>query len=73
MDPNVVGKLYSRDELKESLLVCRPSQSSQIGQYFDSKSGIQVNPKDSGPDSEREISLEFLNFEIRLTHKKMLD
>lgn len=64
MDPNVVGKLYSRDELKESLLSL-PTISivTNKDNLFDSKSGIQVNPKDSGPDSEREISLEFLNFE----------
>ena len=64
MDPNVVGKLYSVEEIKESLLdVPTVSIVTDKNNLFGNQSGIQVNPRDSGATSEREISIEFINFE----------
>lgn len=64
MDPNVVGKLYSRKELSEALLdIPTISIVTNKENLFDSQFGIQVNPRDSGINSEREISVEFINFE----------
>ena len=64
MDPNVVGKLYSLEEIKESLLdIPTVSIVTDKNNLFGTQSGIQVNPRDSGSSSEREISIEFINFE----------
>lgn len=64
MDPEVVGTIYSRDELKESLRdLPTISIVTDIDNLFDQQTGIQVNPQDSGPSSERQVSVEFMDFE----------
>ena len=64
MDRNVVGPIYSREELKESLLdIPTISIVTDIANLFDPQIGIQVNPRDDGEDSERRVSVEMLNFE----------
>ncbi|YCM45798.1 lamin tail domain-containing protein [Verrucomicrobiaceae bacterium 227] len=63
MDPDVVGTIYSHEELKESLRAL-PTISivTDIGNLFDQETGIQVNPIDSGEASERRVSVEMLDF-----------
>ena len=64
MDSNVVGPIYSRDELKESLLdIPTISIVTDIANLFDQQTGIQVNPRDDGENSERRVSVEMLNFQ----------
>ena len=64
MDPNVVGPVYSREELKAALRdIPTVSIVTDIRNLFDQQTGIQVNPTDSGPGSERPVSVEFINFE----------
>jgi len=64
MDPNVVGPIYSRAEI-ESALLDLPTISivTDIANLFDRQTGIQVNPIDAGPASERPVSIEMLGFE----------
>ncbi|MFT4547329.1 MAG: hypothetical protein ACI8XO_001313 [Verrucomicrobiales bacterium] len=64
MDPDIVGPVYSREELKDAL-VSLPTISivTDIANLFDRQTGIQVNPQDAGIDSERPVSVEFLGFE----------
>ena len=64
MDPNVVGPIYSREEI-ESALLDLPTISivTDIANLFDRQNGIQVNPIDAGPASERPVSIEMLGFE----------
>ena len=64
MDPNVVGAIYSREELKESLRdIPTVSIVTDIANLFDQQTGIQVNPQDSGSGSERRVSVELMDFE----------
>jgi len=64
MDPEVVGPIYTREELKESLRdIPTISIVTDIGNLFDQDTGIQVNPQDSGPGSERRVSVELMDFE----------
>ncbi|MGC6460130.1 MAG: lamin tail domain-containing protein [Akkermansiaceae bacterium] len=64
MDPQVVGSIYSREELKEALRdIPTISIATEIGNLFDQQTGIQVNPQDSGEASERPVSVEVLDFE----------
>ncbi|MDB2673544.1 lamin tail domain-containing protein [Akkermansiaceae bacterium] len=64
MDPDVVGSVYTREELKESLRdLPTISIVTDIGNLFDQQTGIQVNPQDSGPNSERRVSVEMIDFE----------
>lgn len=64
MDPDVVGTIYTRDELKESLRdLPTISIVTDITNLFDQQTGIQVNPQDSGPGSERRVSVEMMDFE----------
>ena len=64
MDPDIVGPVYSREELKGAL-VSLPTISvvTDIANLFDRQIGIQVNPQDAGEGSERPISVEMLGFE----------
>ena len=63
MDPNVVGSLYIREEIKEGLLdIPTVSIVTDIANLFDQQTGIQVNSQDSGDGSERRVSVELLNF-----------
>ncbi len=64
MDPNVVGPIYSREEIEASLLdIPTISIVTDIANLFDQQTGIQVNPVDAGPNSERPVSIEMLGFE----------
>lgn len=64
MDPDVVGSIYTRDELKEALRdLPTISIVTDIANLFDQQTGIQVNPQDSGPNSERRVSVEMIDFE----------
>ncbi len=64
MDPQVVGPIYTREELKESLRdLPTISIVTDIPNLFDQQTGIQVNPQDSGPTSERRVSVEMIDFE----------
>lgn len=64
MAPAIVGPIYSRTELKEALLeVPTISIVTDIDNLFDPQIGIQVNPVDAGPGSERRVSVEMLGFE----------
>ncbi len=64
MDPNVVGPIYSREEIESSLLdLPTISIVTDIANLFDQQIGIQVNPVDAGPASERPVSIEMLGFE----------
>lgn len=64
MDPDVVGTIYTRDELKESLRdIPTISIVTDIANLFDQQTGIQVNPTDSGEGSERRVSVEMMDFE----------
>lgn len=63
MDPQVVGPIYSREELKEALRdLPTISIVTDIDNLFDQQTGIQVNPQDSGPGSERRVSVEMMDF-----------
>ncbi|MCP4952486.1 MAG: hypothetical protein GY922_11655, partial [Proteobacteria bacterium] len=63
MDPEIVGPVYSREELKESLRdIPTVSIVTDIENLFDQQTGIQVNPQDSGPSSERRVSVELMDF-----------
>ena len=64
MDPEVIGPIYSRDEMKDSLRSL-PTISivTDIDNLFDQQIGIQMNPQDAGPASERPISVELIEFE----------
>lgn len=63
MDPEIVGPVYSREELKESLRdIPTVSIVTDIANLFDQQTGIQVNPQDSGPSSERRVSVELMDF-----------
>lgn len=64
MDPDVVGSIYSREELIESLQdIPTVSIVTDIENLFDQQTGIQVNPTDAGEASERRVSVEMMNFE----------
>jgi len=64
MDPDVVGTIYTRDELKESLRdIPTISIVTDPGNLFDQQTGIQVNPTDAGEASERRVSVEMMDFE----------
>lgn len=64
MDPDVVGTIYTRDELKESLRdIPTMSIVTDIANLFDQQTGIQVNPTDAGEASERRVSVEMMDFE----------
>ena len=64
MDPDVVGSVYTREELKEALRdLPTISIVTDIDNLFDQQTGIQVNPQDSGPNSERRVSVEMIDFE----------
>lgn len=63
MDPDVIGSVYTRDELKEALRdLPTISIVTDIDNLFDQQTGIQVNPQDSGPNSERRVSVEMIDF-----------
>lgn len=63
MDPQVVGPVYSRTELKEALRdIPTISIVTDIDNLFDQQTGIQVNPQDAGPASERPVSVEVMDF-----------
>ena len=63
MDQNVVGQIYSREELKESLRdIPTISIVTDIANLFDPQTGIQVNPRDDGEGSERRVSVEMIDF-----------
>jgi hypothetical protein len=63
MDANVVGPIYGREELVNSLQdIPTISIVTDIANLFDQQTGIQMNPQDSGPSSERRVSVEMLNF-----------
>ncbi|MBT7983295.1 MAG: hypothetical protein HN584_12075 [Akkermansiaceae bacterium] len=63
MDPNVVGSLYTREEIKEGLLdIPTVSIVTDKTNLFDQKTGIQMNSQDSGDSSERVVSVELINF-----------
>jgi hypothetical protein len=64
MDANVVGSVYSRSELKTALRDL-PTFSivTDVANLFDQQTGIQVNPQDAGEASERQVSVELLDFE----------
>jgi hypothetical protein len=63
MDPDVVGSVYTREELKESLRdLPTISIVTDIANLFDQQTGIQVNPQDAGPNSERRVSVEMIDF-----------
>lgn len=64
MSPEIVGPIYSREELKNSLTdIPTISIVTDIADLFDPETGIQVNPRDDGPESEREVSVEMFGFE----------
>jgi hypothetical protein len=63
MDQNVVGQIYSRGELKDSLqAIPTISIVTDIANLFDQQTGIQVNPRDAGEASERRVSVEMIGF-----------
>ncbi|MGI9243498.1 MAG: lamin tail domain-containing protein, partial [Verrucomicrobiales bacterium] len=64
MDQEIVGPVYSREELKDALAAI-PTFSivTDIDNLFDQQIGIQMNPQDAGPASERPISVELMGFE----------
>lgn len=63
MDPDIVGSVYSREELKESLRdLPTISIVTDVANLFDQQTGIQVNPQDAGAASERRVSLEMIDF-----------
>ena len=63
MDPDIVGSLYSREELKESLRdLPTISIVTDVANLFDQQTGIQVNPQDAGAASERQVSVEMIDF-----------
>ena len=63
MDPDVVGTIYTREELKESLRdLPTISIVTDIANLFDQQTGIQVNPTDAGEASERRVSVEMIDF-----------
>lgn len=64
MDPDVVGTIYTREELKDSLRdLPTISIVTDISNLFDQQTGIQVNPTDAGEASERRVSVEMIDFE----------
>ncbi len=63
MDPDIVGSVYSREELKESLRdLPTISIVTDVANLFDQQTGIQVNPQDAGAASERRVSVEMIDF-----------
>ena len=63
MDPDIVGSVYSREELKESLRdLPTISIVTDVANLFDRQTGIQVNPQDAGAASERRVSVEMIDF-----------
>ena len=64
MDSDIVGPVYSREEVKGALRSL-PTISivTDIANLFDQQIGIQVNPRDSGLESERPVSVEMIGFE----------
>ena len=63
MDPDIVGSVYSREELKESLRdLPTISIVTDVANLFDQQTGIQVNPQDAGSASERRVSVEMIDF-----------
>ncbi len=64
MDPDIVGPVYSREELKSALLSTADNlDRHRHRQLVRPADGIQVNPQDSGEGSERPVSVEMLGFE----------
>jgi len=64
MDPEIVGPVYSREELKAALRdLPTISIVTDIANLFDRQTGIQVNPQDAGEASERRVSVEMIDFE----------
>lgn len=64
MDPDVVGTIYTREELKDSLRdLPTISIVTDLANLFDQQTGIQVNPTDAGEASERRVSVEMMDFE----------
>ena len=63
MDPDVVGSVYTREELKESLRdLPTISIVTDVANLFDQQTGIQVNQQDAGSASERRVSVEMIDF-----------
>ena len=64
MDPDVVGKAYTPEEVKESLLAF-PSIaiSTDNDNLFDRKIGIYANSQARGDQWERPVSVEFFGFD----------
>ena len=63
MDPDIVGSVYSREEIKESLRdLPTISIVTDVANLFDQQTGIQVNPQDAGAASERRVSVEMIDF-----------
>ena len=64
MSPAVVDTVYSREELKEALRELPTiSITTDVDNLFGRRTGIQLNPEDSGVRSERPVSVEFLDFD----------
>ena len=63
MDPEVVGQLYSEEEIKTGLrslpTVCL---STDVDDLFDGDTGIYINARQRGDAWEREVSMEFFDF-----------
>ena len=63
MDPEVIGPIYSEQEIKAGLrslpTVCL---STSVDDLFHSDTGIYINAQQRGDSWEREISMEFFDF-----------
>lgn len=63
MDPEIVGPVYRREELKESLRdIPTVSIVTDMENLFVQQTGIQVNSQDSGPSSGQGVSVELMDF-----------
>lgn len=64
MDPEIVGQVYSREELKQGLRSLPTiSLVTDVSELFGQRTGIQINPQRTGPEWEKYSSVEFIDFE----------
>ena len=64
MDADIVGEIYSRDELKAALRSLPTiSLVTDVPNLFDRRTGIQINPQRVGEQWEKASSIELIDFE----------
>ena len=64
MDPDIVGEVYSREEIMNALRdLPTISLVSDVPNLFDRRAGIQTNPQRTGPSWEKPSSIELIDFE----------